>query len=236
MPSNLRVHELAKELGLTNKECLDLCLSLGIGVKTHSSSVVEAQADRVRRRAEREGLVRDQQPEEPKPVKRAAAKKAAAKKAAAKPEPAPVPDAPAAPAPPAPETEVTAPPEVVTLPEAPAPAPPEPVQEPLEPAAVAPAVEAPAPAEPERPPLPPLSGRVISSRSTVRPRPTRPVGEESPAAAPRPAEAPPAEDRPAAREGAATSRPPFSPRSRARRCGSWASRVARPRTASPPRS
>ena len=67
MAPKLRVHELAKELGMTNKETLDLALSLGIGVKTHSSSIEDAQADRVRRKAEREGLVRDVQPEEPEP-------------------------------------------------------------------------------------------------------------------------------------------------------------------------
>ena len=80
MAKKSRVHELAKELGLTNKEAVDLCVKLGIDVKNHSSSVEEAQADRVRRRAERDGLVRDVQPEEPKPVKKAAAKKAAPKK------------------------------------------------------------------------------------------------------------------------------------------------------------
>jgi translation initiation factor IF-2 len=75
---------------MTNKETLDLCADLGIGVKSHSSSVEEPQADRVRRKAEREGLVRDQQPEEPKaaPAKKAPAKKAAAKKATAKKAPA----------------------------------------------------------------------------------------------------------------------------------------------------
>ena len=88
--ANIRVYELAKELGLTNKECLDLCDSLGIGVKSHSSSVVEPQADRVRRKAEREGLIRDEQPPEPKkaPAKKAPAKKAAATKAPAKKAPA----------------------------------------------------------------------------------------------------------------------------------------------------
>jgi len=65
LAAKIRVHELAKELGLTNKECLDLCLALGIGVKTHSSGIEEAQADRVRRRAQRDGLVRDRQPEAP---------------------------------------------------------------------------------------------------------------------------------------------------------------------------
>src|SRR3954467_11793502 len=69
---------------MTNKETLDLALTLGIDVKSHSSSVQDAQADRVRRRAEREGLVRDEQPEEPKaekPVKKAAAKKSTGKPA-----------------------------------------------------------------------------------------------------------------------------------------------------------
>ena len=84
MAAKIRVHELAKELGLTNKETLDLCDALGIAAKTHSSSIEDAQADRVRRKAEREGLVREEQPEEPKPEKKAAKKKAPAKKAAAK--------------------------------------------------------------------------------------------------------------------------------------------------------
>ncbi|HEX3334088.1 MAG TPA: translation initiation factor IF-2 N-terminal domain-containing protein, partial [Acidimicrobiales bacterium] len=37
LPKKIRVYELAKELGLTNKEGLELALSLGIGVKSHSS-------------------------------------------------------------------------------------------------------------------------------------------------------------------------------------------------------
>ena len=87
MPKKIRVYELAHELGLTNKEALDLCLSLGMGVKSHSSSIEDAQADRARRKADREGLRRPVQPEEPAPAakKAAATKKAAAKKAAAAP-------------------------------------------------------------------------------------------------------------------------------------------------------
>ncbi|MHB1783623.1 MAG: translation initiation factor IF-2 N-terminal domain-containing protein, partial [Acidimicrobiales bacterium] len=66
MAKKIRVYELARELGLTNKEALDLAVSLGIGVKSHSSSIEDAQGDRVRRKAEREGLVREvQPPEEP---------------------------------------------------------------------------------------------------------------------------------------------------------------------------
>ena len=51
LPKKIRVYELARELGLTNKEALDLCLALGIGVKSHSSSIEDAQADQVRRKA-----------------------------------------------------------------------------------------------------------------------------------------------------------------------------------------
>ena len=83
MPAKIRLHELAKELGMTNKETLDLAVALGIGVKSHSSSIEEAQADRVRRRAERDGLIRPEQPEEVKPAKPAKAAAKTTKKAAA---------------------------------------------------------------------------------------------------------------------------------------------------------
>jgi len=72
LPKKIRVYELAKELGLTNKEGLELALSLGIGVKSHSSSIEDAQADRVRRKADADGLRRPVQPEEPAPAKKAA--------------------------------------------------------------------------------------------------------------------------------------------------------------------
>jgi len=63
LAGKIRVYELARELGLENKETVDLCNALGIGVKSHSSSIVEPQADRVRRKAEREGLVREPKPD-----------------------------------------------------------------------------------------------------------------------------------------------------------------------------
>src|SRR5437588_2622177 len=66
LAARIRLYELARELGLSNKETLDLCVALGIGVKSHSSSIEDAQADRVRRKADREGLRRPVQPEEPK--------------------------------------------------------------------------------------------------------------------------------------------------------------------------
>src|SRR5581483_3052894 len=65
----IRVYELARELGLSNKEALDLCERLRIGVKSHSSSIEDPQADRVRRLADAEGLRRPTQPEaEPEPA------------------------------------------------------------------------------------------------------------------------------------------------------------------------
>ena len=64
---------------MTNAEMMELCDKMGVGVKTHSSTLIEAQADRIRRRAERDGLTRAEQPEEAAPVKKVA-KKAAAKK------------------------------------------------------------------------------------------------------------------------------------------------------------
>ncbi len=200
MAAKIRVHELAKELGLTNKETLDLSLGLGIGVKTHSSSIEEAQADRVRRKAEREGLVRDEQPEEPAPVKKAPAKKAAAKKAA----PAPETDAPAEPA--APAAEAPAAPVVEAAPEAPAapPAPAEPV-----------APEPPAAPDEPRPAAAPARPVVRSSGAGLPPRPAPPRPAEAPAARPAPPAAParpvaPA-PRPAAPQAPAAAAAPAPP-------------------------
>ena len=75
--NNIRVYELARELGMTNAQVIDLCGTLGIGVKGHSSGMPEPQADRVRRKAIREGLATEVKKEKP------AAKKPAAKKPAA---------------------------------------------------------------------------------------------------------------------------------------------------------
>ena len=75
MAKNMRVHELAKELGMTNEEVVDLARTLGVPVKSHSSSLNEAYADMVRRRAVRDGLTRPEQPEEPKPAKKGGKKR-----------------------------------------------------------------------------------------------------------------------------------------------------------------
>jgi translation initiation factor IF-2 len=44
----VRVHQLAKELGLSSKEAMDKLALLGVEVKSHSSSVDEEQAERLR--------------------------------------------------------------------------------------------------------------------------------------------------------------------------------------------
>ncbi len=67
MPAKVRVYELARELDVTNKEIIALCESLGIDAKSHSSSLVEAQADRVRKKAISDGIATKKSSEKAKP-------------------------------------------------------------------------------------------------------------------------------------------------------------------------
>ncbi|MDW3212513.1 MAG: translation initiation factor IF-2 [Ilumatobacteraceae bacterium] len=237
MAKNIRVHELAKELGMTNAEAVDLCGVLGVPIKSHSSSLNEAYADMVRRRAVRDGLTRDEQPEEPKPEpkKKPAKKKAAAKKAAAKPaaseakpaeepaaeapEPAAEPPAAEAPAPePAAEPPAAEAPEPAAEPpaEAPAEAPaaeaptPEPAPEP----AAEPPAEAPAPAPAEEPAAEPISSpgpESAAARTISSPGPesaaARTISSPGPDSAPKPPARPEA-----AEAKAAPAAPPTPPR------------------------
>ncbi len=206
MPSKkIRVYELARELGLTNKEAVDLCLSLGIGVKTHSSSIEDAQADRARRKADSEGLRREVSPPEPEsPRKKSAAKKAAAKKDA----PAATDTAPEAATPAAPDAAQPAAAAAESATEPPA------APEPARPAPVAPA-RAPqtisSDGESQRQ-APAPTGRISSRPSTPPPPPrpqTAPPAERPAAAAPRPQTAPPAPpaERPAPAPAAEAPRP-----------------------------
>ncbi len=195
MAAKIRVHELAKELGLTNKETLDLCVTLGIAVKTHSSSIEDPQADRVRRKAEREGLIREEQPPEPEKPKKATAKKATAKAKAAEPEApakpaaeetapaAPPAEAPAAPAAPA-SPPVAAPPPRRVVTSSGSAAPPRPPARPA---------EAPTP-----PPAPPRAAPPAAAPPAPRPAPAAPAAPaaSAPAPAPEPAPAEPAPARP----------------------------------------
>jgi translation initiation factor IF-2 len=63
----IRVYELARELGVENHVVIELSEELKIGVKSHSSSIDDPSADRVRRLAISKGLRREPEPE-PEPV------------------------------------------------------------------------------------------------------------------------------------------------------------------------
>ena len=71
MPAKVRVYELARELDVTNKEIIALCESLGIDAKSHSSSLVEAQADRVRKKAISDGIATEKSQDKTKPNSKA---------------------------------------------------------------------------------------------------------------------------------------------------------------------
>ena len=73
MSKNVRVSSLAKELGMTSKEIIDLCAKIGVGADKPGSSMVDAQADRVRRHAEEKGLKREPIVDKPKRAKKVAA-------------------------------------------------------------------------------------------------------------------------------------------------------------------
>jgi len=178
----IRVYELARELGVENAVVLDLANELKIGVKSHSSSIDDPSADRVRRLADSKGLRREPTVEEPKP-------------APAEPEPEPepekVPAAKKAPAPKEAPESVSEPPapeppphRVVRstggLPEPPPPAPrpaptrepaPAPGDRPREDVAPAAAADATAPPQPRSP-----SGRPIPPPPGARPIPPPPGG------------------------------------------------------------
>jgi translation initiation factor IF-2 len=202
---NIRVHELAKELGMTNAEAVELCQVLGVPVKSHSSSLNEAYSDMVRRRAIRDGLTRPEQPPEPQaepkakkaPAKASTAKVSTAKRAAAKA------DAAVAEAPPETPVEVTsasvegngAPvaekvaPEPAPVPDAPAPEPQAPdVAASVDEAPAAPVVdEQPVPSEPAPAAAAASAGTAERRISSSRPEPgvRHPKRPEGPA--PRPA-------------------------------------------------
>src|SRR5215218_1964931 len=100
----IRVYELARELGVENAVVLDLANELKIGVKSHSSSIDDPSADRVRRLADSKGLRREPTVEEPEPApaepEPEPEKIPAAKEAPAPKEPAPADAEPAQPEPP----------------------------------------------------------------------------------------------------------------------------------------
>ena len=182
----IRVYELARELGVENHVVIQLAEELKIGVKSHSSSIDDPSADRVRRLADTRGLRREPEPEPvavPEPVAA----------------PAPAPRPPSSPPVSRPEREPASPAE----PE-PAPAP-EPVrvidEEIVRPHRV---VRSSPGAGTIAPPPPP----VAPPRPAATPVPERPAASVAPAAAaPAPAVEVPAVEVPAASAPAAPAQP-----------------------------
>ncbi len=199
----IRVYELARELGVDNQVVLDLAEELKIGVKSHSSSIDDPSADRVRRLADSRDLRGEPIMDEPKP------KAAPTTGARGRGKPAPAAPEPAVPVPAAAETaapEAAPPPEPtrpahrvirstggipapVAPPPAPGPAPTPPPARPAAPAApvapaasAAPATDA-AEAAPTAPPPAPLrsaSGKTIPPPPGQRLTPP-PPGQRAPA-------------------------------------------------------
>jgi len=67
--TKIKVSELAKKLGMTNTELLDLCKAEGVAAKTPQSTLADAFVPLLERKAKAQGLVRDVQPEETKATK-----------------------------------------------------------------------------------------------------------------------------------------------------------------------
>src|SRR5205809_269970 len=90
--AKMRVHQIAKELGLASKDAVDMLTKLGVDVRNHASTIEDADAAKLR------GLVKNGSatPATPAPAPRAAAAPAPATRAPAPPA-APAPRGPAAP-------------------------------------------------------------------------------------------------------------------------------------------
>ena len=56
--SKIRVYEIARELGIKNRELLDRIASLGIQVRNHMSSLEPGEAEKVKRSIQRESSER----------------------------------------------------------------------------------------------------------------------------------------------------------------------------------
>ena len=47
----IKIHEIAKEVGLTSKEIIKIANDLGIGVTSHLSAVDDSQAEQIKQQA-----------------------------------------------------------------------------------------------------------------------------------------------------------------------------------------
>jgi len=65
--TKVRIYDLSKELNLENKQVLDICNKLNIAAKTHSSSIPEEDAERIRANVQKEGVSKQQENGKGKP-------------------------------------------------------------------------------------------------------------------------------------------------------------------------
>ncbi|MEY3463614.1 MAG: Translation initiation factor, partial [Cyanobacteriota bacterium] len=96
----VRIYELSRDLGLENKDVLDAAEKLGVAVKSHSSSISDDEAARIRNLIEKGGNGAKAAPPSPAPAKAILSVKkttAAAAPAAKAPAPMAPPAKPAAP-------------------------------------------------------------------------------------------------------------------------------------------
>ena len=186
----VRIYELSRDLGLENKDVLDAAEKLGLAVKSHSSSISDDEATRIRSLIEKGSNGGKAAAAAPAKAILSVKKTAAPAAPAAAPAPAPKAAAPAAPARP-------------TAPGAAAPAPAKPA------APVRPASAAPVPAKPSADPARPLSPAAAKPAAPpARPAASQP-GPSKPMAVPAKPAAPVA--KPAAAKPAAPSAKPAAP-------------------------
>ncbi|HEX7304671.1 translation initiation factor IF-2 [Lentzea sp.] len=195
MAGKARVHELAKELGVTSKEVLNKLAEQGEYVKSASSTVEAPVARRLRDAYEAKSSKPAPKPSAPKP-------KAPAPAAAA---------APAAPAEPKPAADRPAVPKAFPGPKPAAPRPPAPKPAPAAPAAQAPAASA--PSQPSAPAAAPAPAASAPAAPKAVPAPGGKPGGPRPGPRPAPQQQPQQPQAPAASAGQSPSVVPPRPQS-----------------------
>ncbi|MEB3266210.1 MAG: translation initiation factor IF-2 [Cyanobacteriota bacterium] len=190
----VRIYELSRDLGLDNRDVLDAAEKLSIAARSHSSSISDDEAARIRALIKANGSSGGPAPQSPPAKAILAVKKATASPPAATPPAPAAPERPAAPATSAPPARPAGPPARPATPAAPA----APAATPQPPAARPPAAT---PAAASRPitPVRPAMGPTSPARPAAAPAsPARPVASPArPAAAPA-ASKPPARPAPPA--------------------------------------
>ena len=63
----VRIYELSRELNLDNKDILSICEGLNIAVKSHSSTITESEAERIRAASEKYSAAGKHRGENPTP-------------------------------------------------------------------------------------------------------------------------------------------------------------------------